>query len=227
MNEKHVIEAQNSIKSLLVCLHVIVLLHGNMSKCYFCEFSKNISPKMHLIKGILALYLISDFRRSLIIIIAKKMSTKAKIFLGSVTLIIIIIFITINSVEFANSPVQYFCYKNPENPEKNPEKPMKNPEKPVKIPEKPKQNVPNNHNLNCYSKPYKNSNFLQAKNDSKFAYVWYSTSSNYFCSALVAFKYLKTLRSEKDLNVEYVLMYPKGLMKSKELEKWTKEGKKI
>ena len=66
--------------------------------------------------------------------------------------------------------------------------------------------------LDCIQEPFRPTKVNQSLNDlsKKYAYVWYATSNPYFCSAIVALKYLKKLRNGTNLKVDYVLTYSKA-----------------
>ena len=100
------------------------------------------------------------------------------------------------------------------------------PEKPEII--KPKPRNLDHSNLNCYTRPFQEMDYITVKsNKTKFAYVWYATGGNtYLCSALVAMKQMKALRSSAKLECEYVLLYSKDDESGKNIrEDWLKEGK--
>ena len=64
-------------------------------------------------------------------------------------------------------------------------------------------------------------------NETKFAYVWYATGgegTHYLCSALIAMKHLKSLRSNANLNCDYVLLYSKDNGNQNRMDKWKREG---
>ena len=93
---------------------------------------------------------------------------------------------------------------------------------------KPKPRTLDHSNLNCYTRPFQEMDYITVKsNKTKFAYVWYATGGNtYLCSALVAMKQMKTLRSSAKLECEYVLLYSKDDESGKNIrEDWLKEGK--
>ena len=99
-------------------------------------------------------------------------------------------------------------------------------------PEKPeiksKPRTLDHSNLNCYTRPFQEMDYISVKNNkTKFAYVWYATGGNtYLCSALVAMKQMKALRSSAKLECEYVLLYSKDDESGKNIrEDWQKEGK--
>ena len=82
-------------------------------------------------------------------------------------------------------------------------------------------------NLNCYTKPYQSLDFISVKdgNVTNFAYVWYATDFDYFCSALVAMKQMQNLRIGSNLNVDYIMLFSKTEKIGKSLlDLWISEG---
>lgn len=67
---------------------------------------------------------------------------------------------------------------------------------------------------------------LGNKTDIKFAYVWYATNTEYFCSALAALEFLQTYRKSSSLQVDYVLMMDEDTLAAlkKMIHQWVLKG---
>ena len=84
-----------------------------------------------------------------------------------------------HQLQYASTPESFVKSNSPEKPEI-----------------KPKPRTLDHSNLNCYTRPFQEMDYITVKsNKTKFAYVWYATGGNtYLCSALVAMKQMKALR---------------------------------
>ena len=116
-----------------------------------------------------------------------------------------------HQLQYASTPESFVKSNSPEKPEI-----------------KPKPRTLDHSNLNCYTRPFQEMDYITVKSDkTKFAYAWYATGGNtYLCSALVAMKQMKALRSSAKLECEYVLLYSKDDESGKNIrEDWQIEGK--